>query len=113
MADARPFSVLDDLFDAAERVWFSLSPTDLLEVFAANGSERAEDIVDARLVEANRLYENKFGFIFILCTSGKTVDDVLAICWARLGNSSETELKIAADEQRKITEINLSKLLER
>lgn len=65
------------------------------------------------LAGANRLYEAKFGFIFIVCATGKTAGEMLAICHARLGNSAETELQIAAGEQRQITEIRLGKLLER
>ena len=59
------------------------------------------------------MYEDKFGFIFIVCATGKSADEMLAICRARLGNSVETELQIAAEEQPKITEIRLNKLLEK
>ncbi len=67
---------------------------------------------DHELAEASSLYEAKFGFIFVLCVGDKSPDEVLAICRARLGNSVETELQIAAEEQRKIIEIKLDKLLE-
>jgi OHCU decarboxylase len=137
MAAERPFSMLESLFETAETVWFSLKPVDWLEAFAAHpkigskkasptqqkaaaawsqgeqsGVETAADAVRDELAEVNRLYQDKFGFIFIVCASGKTADEMLAICRARLGNSAETELRIAAEEQRKITEIRLSKLLE-
>ena len=138
MADARPFAMLEHLFTLAESKWFSLSPADHLEAFAAHpkiGSKKAAEKQQARsaqwsageqasvngsaesilnaLAEANRLYQDKFGFIFIVCATGKTADEMLAICKARLGNSVETELNIAAVEQSKITEIRLKKLLER
>lgn len=138
MAEARPFHMLEDLFETATRAWASLSRTDLLEAFAdhlpigsekmvsdqkeqaatwsagmRSGIEITEDTIQAQLVEVTRLYEDKFGFIFILCAGEKTTDEVLAICRARLGNSVETELKIASNEQLKITEIELNKLLER
>ena len=77
-----------------------------------SGVETAANTVRNELAEANRLYEAKFGFIFIVCATGKTADEMLAVCRARLGNSLETELQIAAEEQRKITEIRLNKLLE-
>lgn len=130
--------MLEDLFENAENIWFSLSPADWQEAFAAHpkigsrkpapaqkmraanwssgeqsGMDSAEKDVREQMREANRLYENKFGFIFIVCASGKLADEMLAICKARLGNSVETELRIAAEEQRKITEIRLSKLLEK
>ncbi|CAN5484212.1 2-oxo-4-hydroxy-4-carboxy-5-ureidoimidazoline decarboxylase [soil metagenome] len=138
MAAARPFPLLDDLFHKAERVWFALTPGDWLEAFAAHpkiGSKKAapaqgkraaqwsaveqsgmftaDDYVKVELAEANSLYEQRFGFIFIVCASGKSPDEMLAICNARLKNSAETEMRIAADEQRKITEIRLNKLLEK
>jgi OHCU decarboxylase len=62
--------------------------------------------------EANRLYQDKFGFIFIVCATGRTADEMLALCRARLNNSVQTELQIAAEQQQRITEIRLTKLLE-
>ena len=138
MAESRPFAMLENLYAAAEDIWFSLSPADHLEAFAAHpqiGSKRAapsqkkqaadwsageqsrvSDVADSvreQLADANRLYKNKFGFIFIVYASGKTAEEMLAICLARQGNSVETELKIAAQEQHKITETRLNKLLEK
>lgn len=137
MTEAMPFPMLEDLYGTADRIWFSLSSADWLEAFAAHpkiGSKKsapaqqrraakwsvgeqssmdvATDNVRESLADANRLYEKKFGFIFIVCATGKTADEMLAICRARLGNSAETEIHIAAEEQRKITEIRLNKLLE-
>lgn len=137
MAESRPYTMLEDLYQKADDIWFALSPPDWLEAFAAHpkigskkaapvqkaraaawssgeqsGIAEAEDGVREQLAEANRLYEVKFGFIFIVCATGKTADEMLAICRARLGNSVETEIRIAAEEQRKITEIRLNKLLE-
>lgn len=138
MTNARPFRMLEDLYETAEKKWFALTPADWLEAFAAHpkiGSrekapsqkERAGNwsageqagVADAalttrdELAEYNRLYQDKFGFIFIVCATGKTADEMLAICKARLGNSMETELRLAAIEQHKITEIRLNKLLEK
>lgn len=138
MTEARPFAMIEDLFAAGERIWFSLSTTDHLEAFAAHpkiGSTKAAnaqkkraadwsageqasvseagDDVKQKLADANRLYENKFGFIFIVCATGKSADEMLAICRARTRNSAETELELAAIEQWKITEIRLNKLLEK
>lgn len=116
MADERPFPLLENLFETAERTWASLSPADRLEAFGANpviGTRSGVKIAADRLVEANGLYENKFGFIFVVCTVDRSPDEILAMCRARLGNSIETELMIAAEEQRKITEIGLNRLLEK
>lgn len=138
MTRARPFLLLENLYESAEKHWFSLAKADHLEAFAAHpkiGSnspgakqqlksaewssgeqsevELAGENIRSDLAEANRLYHDKFGFIFIVCATGKTAQEMLAICRARLGNSAETEMRLAAEEQRKITEIRLNKLLER
>ena len=138
MTAARPFVLLENLFEEAENMWFSLSTADHLEAFAAHpkigsskpattqnnraaewsageqsGVHSAENDLREQLAEANRLYQAKFGFIFIICASGKLADEMLAICRARFGKSVETELRIAAEEQHKITEIRLKKLLEK
>lgn len=137
MVRERPFKMVESVFTSAGRIWRGLSLADYLEAFAAHpkiGSKKAarsqkpraagwsageqaraasaEKEVLEQLREANRLYEDKFGFIFIVCATGKTAGEMLAICKARLGNSVQSELAIAADEQFKITEIRLRKLLE-
>ena len=137
MAKARPFAMVEDLYENAENIWFSLSSVDHLEAFACHpkigskktapkqqaksakwssgeqsGMKSADEKIKKQLAEANRLYLEKFGFIFIVCATGKSADEMLAICRARLRNSASTELQLAAEEQRKITEIRLNKLLE-
>ncbi len=62
--------------------------------------------------DLNRRYEEKFGFIYIVCATGKSSDELLAILQERLGHDSETELQIAAREQAQITELRLNKLLD-
>ena len=138
MAAMRPFRLVGDLFQWAGKKWFALPPSDWLEAFAAHpkiGSTKAAQAQNQRaaqwskgeqsgvaaadakvkeeLADLNRLYEEKFGFIFIICATGKTAEEMLAICKARLRNSIETELRLAATEQQKITEIRLTKLLEK
>ena len=137
MAARRPYPMIEHLFEMARRVWFSLSTSDHLEAFAAHpkigskkpaavqkktaagwskdeqsGVKKGSKKVLDQIAECNRLYEQRFGFIFIVFAAGKTADEMLAICKARLGNSVETELQIAAEEQHKITELRLTKLLE-
>ncbi len=134
MARRRPFRMLDDLFRNAGAIWFSLTPADWLEAFAAhprigsNSSKRsrssewaaaeqagaagADRTVKEELAAANRLYEKKFGFIFIVCATGRSAEEMLGICRSRLRNGLQEEMKIAANEQHKITELRLTKLLE-
>jgi OHCU decarboxylase len=137
MTNARPFPMVEQLFEAAENIWESLPKGDWLEAFAAHpkigskkpaakqkraadwsaGEQSAIETASAgvrrQLAELNRLYHDKFGFIFIVCATGKSADEMLAILKARIRNSVQTELRLAAEEQRKITEIRLSKILER
>ncbi len=65
------------------------------------------------LAEANREYEAKFGFTYIVCATGKSADEMLAIARERLGGDRAREVARAADEQRKITELRLEKLVSR
>jgi 2-oxo-4-hydroxy-4-carboxy--5-ureidoimidazoline (OHCU) decarboxylase len=65
-----------------------------------------------KLARLNRAYEEKFGFIFIVCATGKSSGEILALLEQRLNNAPEVELPIAAAEQAKITELRLRKLLD-
>ncbi len=65
----------------------------------------------ARLASGNRRYEERFGHVFLLCASGKSAEEMLAALEARLGNDPGLELRVAADEQAKITRLRLAKLL--
>ena len=60
-----------------------------------------------RLAEANREYEARFGYIFIVCATGKTAGEMLALLEARLRHDAGEELRIAAEEQRQITQLRL------
>jgi OHCU decarboxylase len=137
MAKARPFADVAALIKQAEQIWLNLESQDWLEAFAAHpkigakkavlqqsaqaaewseseqsGTQTAADSLRTELEKANRLYEEKFGFIFIVCATGKSAEEMLDLCRRRLNNDADSELRIAADEQRKITEIRLKKLLE-
>jgi 2-oxo-4-hydroxy-4-carboxy-5-ureidoimidazoline decarboxylase len=71
----------------------------------------AGDGVIAALADANTQYEEKFGFIFIVCAAGKSALQMLNLLQARLPNSRDEELANAAEEQRKIFQLRLEKLL--
>jgi allantoicase len=128
LAEARPFASFAALKDAATKVWAALEPRDWLEAFAAHprigdrkvhgwaaqeqsgASSAAKATLDA-LAEANRAYEAKFGHIYIVCATGKTAEEMLEIATRRLDHDAKTEMHIAADEQRKITELRLERLV--
>jgi allantoicase len=133
MAAARPFEDPAALLRIGERIWWSLGEADHREAFAAHpkiGESKAPASADAtwsnaeqrgaakagaktlaELAAANRDYEAKHGFIFIVCATGRTADAMLADLRARLDNPLATELRIAAEEQIKITRLRLTKLI--
>jgi 2-oxo-4-hydroxy-4-carboxy-5-ureidoimidazoline decarboxylase len=76
-----------------------------------SGMNAASPDVRERLAAANRDYEARFGYIFIVCATGKSAEEMLAILEGRLSNAPVVELGIAAAEQGKITRLRLSKLL--
>ena len=70
------------------------------------------ETVLTELAEANRSYQERFGFIFIVCATGKRADEMLHILNGRMNNEPEAELRVAAGEQAKITRLRLQKLVE-
>jgi len=129
MAGARPFPDASSLAETADRTWRELSPDDWLEAFSAHpaigskidlspfsrqeqsGTRGADSDTLAELADLNRRYADRFGHVFLVCATGRTAAEMLAIGRKRLGNDPETELAIAAEEQRKITRLRLEKLL--
>lgn len=132
----RPFKDVPELLAKADQIWWSLAPRDWLEAFhshpkigekkaaaaiAVEAQQWSEDeqsgVSDAAaetmaaLAELNRIYAEKFGFIFIVCASGKSSQEMLAILRARVENPADLELRNAAAEQAKITQIRLGKLV--
>jgi OHCU decarboxylase len=129
MLAARPFESQTNLEAAASLIWSRLDPADWIEAFSKHpkigekgkvsqwsaqeqsGMDMAAAQVAERLAEMNRVYFDKFGFIFIVCATGKSAPEMLALLEARLPNKLEDELRIAAAEQDKITILRLRKLL--
>jgi OHCU decarboxylase len=137
MAAARPFADLNAVSHGADSQFENLTKADWLEAFHAHpkigekkagGPQSSEaqrwsaqeqsrteeataDVIEA-LAAGNRLYQERFGFIFIVCATGKSAGEMLAILNDRLNNSPAAELEQAADEQKKITRLRLAKLLQ-
>ena len=136
MTGSRPFKSLEQLQTRASEIWWALDRDEWLEAFRSHpkiGGSKAEEKVSeqsrawsgeeqsgvksgtgqvlSELATLNRQYDDKFGFIFIVCATGKSSDEMLAILKSRLANDAETELRNAASEQEKITAIRLRKLI--
>jgi len=134
VASRRPYATVEALHKAADAVWWKLGRADWLEAFSHHpqigdkpargsdsarqwaegeqaGARAASEDVKARLDRANRAYFEKFGYIYIVCATGKSAEGMLAILNQRLQNDLPSELSIAAEQQRLITRIRLEKLL--
>lgn len=135
MAGARPYSSDDELTKKADQTFAELSREEWLEAFAAhpkigdveslrqkygNTKDWAQneqagvngvstDVIE-RLASGNKTYEDRFGYIFIVCATGKSAQEMLDILNGRVDNDPSLELGIAAEEQKKITHIRLAKL---
>jgi OHCU decarboxylase len=136
LAGRRPLNDEKSLQAASDDVWKSLDTKDWMEALAchprigerkapASASARAatwsvqeqqkvataEENVQAALAAGNREYERRFGRIFLVCATGKSADEILAILKRRLHNSDTVELEEAVEEQRKIINLRLKKWL--
>jgi 2-oxo-4-hydroxy-4-carboxy-5-ureidoimidazoline decarboxylase len=127
MLERRPWASTAALYADADTLWAGLGRDDFLEAFAhhprigATGGgawSRQEQarVGDAdaetrrRLASENDRYWQRFGYIFIVCATGKSAGEMLASLEARIGNDPERELAIAAGEQARITRLRLGKL---
>ena len=135
MLARRPFKTPQYLIAAAREEWFALTQHDWLEAFRHHpkigdrdalrqrfpathhlsereqaGMSGASDAVIDALAEGNRSYEAKFGYIFIVCATGLSADEMLAILRERLDNDPAREIQIAAEEQAKITVLRVVSL---
>jgi OHCU decarboxylase len=75
------------------------------------GMADAADVTRRRLAEANAAYAARFGYIFIICATGKTAAEMLEALERRMRNDASTELGVAAGEQRRILALRLAKLV--
>ena len=137
MVQARPFASSSELTTKAEQIWWGLEPADWLEAFhshpkigeqkaaapTSDQSKRWSEAEQAGVSDAatqtlqalavlNREYEEKFGYIFIVCATGKSSEEMLGILRARLENPIDEELRNAAAEQALITQLRLKKLID-
>jgi allantoicase len=137
VAARRPFAGEEELFAAADKIWSALSREDWFEAFLhhppigetrakakqsatasrwsakeqSSAKKAAPEVLEA-LAAQNRAYAKRFGYVFLICATGKTSEDILNALRHRLPNDPDAELHIAAEEQRKITRLRLEKLLE-
>jgi len=132
----RPFAGDTSLLTASDEIWNSLTRKDWLQAFRSHprigesaasaqaparslawsqqeqgSAARADNDLKSALAAANRAYEEKFGHIFIVCATGKSAAEILAILRRRMQNDKDAEIREAAEEQRQITQLRLKKWL--
>ncbi|MDB4984941.1 MAG: 2-oxo-4-hydroxy-4-carboxy--5-ureidoimidazoline decarboxylase [Myxococcaceae bacterium] len=136
MLARRPFPSTHALLEAADEVWATLDREAYREAFAAHprigedlhtlrskfgstaswanqeqaGTASADAQTLLALRDENEAYFARFGFIFIVCASGKSAGEMLELMRARMYNPPLLELEVAAGEQAKITKLRLQKL---
>ncbi|MFA7338177.1 MAG: 2-oxo-4-hydroxy-4-carboxy-5-ureidoimidazoline decarboxylase [Candidatus Obscuribacterales bacterium] len=136
LIESRPYVAEAELYSASDRIWQSLKTEDWLEAFShhpkigdleslktkfastsdwASGEQGGVALASERVIEelaaGNTAYEEKFGYIFIVCATGKTAGEMLALLQERLHNAPDVEIQRAMAEQNKITRLRLEKLL--
>ena len=137
LAQARPFADESALFNLSDSIWLRLSANDWDEAFRSHprigerkaplaatpqsaiwsgkeqsGVDSSDEEALSRLARGNRLYEERFGRIFLVCATGKSTAQILEILKCRLENDPQTELRESAEQQRQITQIRLRKWLQ-
>jgi len=129
VAEGWPYEDLDSLLGAAERAWSELEPSDWADALAGHprigerggsspaASEREQSGVRVaaastldQLAAENRLYEARFGHVFLIAAAGKSADEILAALRGRMENDPVTEARVAAEEHRKIARLRLREL---
>lgn len=136
MADGRPYGDALALARQTEGAWTKMTRADWLEAFGAHakigdieslkakygstkglsineqsGVAGASQAVLEELAARNREYEERYGYIFIVCATGKTAEELLSILKERIVNAHDAELKNAIEQQKRITNLRLEKLL--
>jgi|SRR6185437_4805778 len=130
-----PVQDLVDLLEYAEEEWYECNPAEWLEAFQShikigdiksiekNKTINADWVKNEQAIfinasgeilkeleKENELYEETFGYNYIVFTKGKSIDEIIADLSNRLENDPRDELRIAAGEQNKITQMRLQKL---
>jgi allantoicase len=129
MVTRRPFGSYAALVTAADEVWAGATRDDWLEAFAAHprigdrsgpehtrreqaGTAGAGAATLDALAEGNRAYEQRFGHVFLINAAGRSAGEMLSALRSRLTNDPDTEVGVAAEQQRQITRLRLDSLMQ-
>ena len=131
VAAGRPYADVAELQRAADEVWTQLDPDDWREAIEAHprigergggsadwsrqeqaGVGAAGEDVQAAIARGNAEYERRFGHVFLISAAGRSAEEILANLQARLDNDPDTELRVAAEEHRRITRLRIERLVQ-
>lgn len=135
LAELRPFASVAELAAASDMVWRALPERDWVQAFESHpriGQRHAkaatakslkwsegeqatanpDEAARVALELGNAAYEAKFGRTFIVCATGKSAAEMLAILQGRMSNDAGAEMLEAAEQQRLITQLRLKKWLQ-
>jgi OHCU decarboxylase len=128
MMQRQPFGTVDEAIAIGDECWKTLGPADWHEAFSHHprigervsgreaseqaGAQSAGDEIKAKLADVNQAYKKKFEHIYIVCATGKSAQELLAIAQGRLMNDPDVELKVAAEELKKIMHLRLEKIFD-
>lgn len=134
VAERRPFANLEKLLTTANCFWTGVEEKEILEAFsgharigdiellrsryAGRATQEQGQVLQANesvirdLYRLNKDYEEKNGFIFIVCASGKSAEEMLRLLQDRMDNPRDVELQNGAREQGEITRLRLAKLID-
>lgn len=135
MCSGRPYLSVNALHAAAEQAWDACGDEDRMEAFRAHprigvhfegkngrfgrwsgeeqgGVHGVAKTVTGEMKALNDVYFDRFGFLFLICATGKSAEEILVTLKTRVENESKVEKEIAGKEQGKITGIRINKLLD-
>ncbi len=76
-----------------------------------SGVDPADQATMQALADGNQAYEHRFGHIYLVCATGRSGPELLALLQQRLGNAPAAEWRVVRAELEKINRIRLAKLL--
>ncbi|QIZ34766.1 2-oxo-4-hydroxy-4-carboxy-5-ureidoimidazoline decarboxylase [Saccharopolyspora sp. ASAGF58] len=134
IADRRPFADVTAVYQASDAAAPELTPEEINGALAAHprigervtgegtsatfsrneqsGVGGGDAGLARALREGNEAYEQRFGHVYLVCASGRSGAELLAILHSRLDNEPAAELRIVTDELRKIARLRLAKVIE-
>ena len=135
LADARPYSSLEALLAAGRGAANPFTPAEIEAALAhhprigerapgdsaeaklsqseQDGLGVADAAVSEALAEGNRVYEEKFGQVFLIRAAGRSREEILAALNTRLAHTPEAEQSIIGQQLREIAVLRLEGLMVR